>query len=75
MIWLAYVIERTPLSLTNFKSPYEVISREKPVVKNCMVSSLSCYVHVLAYALAMIGGRRSGNALSQVTINLLLVEM
>ena len=40
-----YVINRVPLSLIDFKSPYELMFEEKPNVKHLKGS---CYVHVLA---------------------------
>lgn len=42
----SYVINRTPLSPNNMKSPYELMFGEKPSVKYFKVFGSVCYVHV-----------------------------
>jgi len=42
----AYVINRTPLSPNNMRSPYELLYGEKPTVKHLRIFGCNCYVHV-----------------------------
>ena len=46
MACAAYVINRVPLSPINMKSPYEMLYKEKPNVKDFKVFGSICYVHI-----------------------------